>query len=88
MPTGHAVLQELLVGGSGATKPHVVLAATHDGELVDLAEAFDAYHFADSIGPDGLTFDHRLQHGPATTRSSLGLVRIAFKPWRPGFPVR
>jgi hypothetical protein len=73
---GRAVLQELLVAGSGAMKPHVVLAATHDGELVALAEAFDAYHFGDSIGPDGLMFDHRLQHGPATTRNAIALLRL------------
>jgi hypothetical protein len=73
---GQAVLQELLVAASGATKPHVVLAATHDGELVDLAEGFDPYHFGDSIGPDGLTFDHRLQHGAATTRNAIALLRL------------
>jgi hypothetical protein len=68
---GQAVLEQLLVAGSGTMKPHVVLAPTHDGELVDLAEAFGAYHFGDSIGPDSLMFDHRLQHGPATTRNAL-----------------
>jgi len=72
---GRAVLQEL-VSASGATKPHVVLAATHDGELVDLVEAFDACHFGDSIGPDGLTFDYRLQHGPATNRNAIALLRL------------
>ncbi|MGH9411161.1 MAG: MutS-related protein [Vicinamibacterales bacterium] len=73
---GRAVLQELIASGSGATKPHVVLAATHDGELVDLAEGFDAYHFGDSIGPDGLTFDHRLLHGRATSRNAIALLRL------------
>ena len=73
---GRAVLHELLVGAPDATKPHVVLAATHDGELVDLAEAFDAYHFGDSIGPDGLIFDHRLQRGPAVTRNAIALLRL------------
>jgi hypothetical protein len=73
---GRAVLRELLVAASGAAKRHVVLAATHDGELVDLAEAYDAYHFGDSIGPDGLTFDHRLQHGPATSRNAIALLRL------------
>jgi len=72
---GRAVLRELLVTASGA-KPHVVLAATHDGELVDLAEAFDAYHFGDAIGADGLIFDHRLQHGPATSRNAIALLRL------------
>jgi hypothetical protein len=73
---GRAVLLELLAG-RGATKPQVVLAATHDGELVDLvSETFDAYHFGDSIGPDGLMFDHRLQHGPASTRNAIALLRL------------
>ena len=74
---GQAVLLELLQARRGATKPHVVLAATHDRELVDLvSETFDAYHFGDSIGPDGLIFDHRLQHGPATTRNAIALLRL------------
>jgi DNA mismatch repair ATPase MutS len=74
---GQAVLLELLQRPSGATKPHIVLAATHDGELVDLAsERFDAYHFGDSIGPDGLIFDHRLQQGRASTRNAIALLRL------------
>jgi hypothetical protein len=74
---GQAVLQQLLLAPTGSTKPHIVLAATHDRELVDLASGrFDAYHFGDSIGPDGLTFDHRLQHGPATTRNAIALLRL------------
>ena len=74
---GQAVLQQLLLEPKGGTKPHVVLAATHDRELVDLAsEMFDAYHFGDSIGPDGLMFDHRLQQGPATTRNAIALLRL------------
>jgi DNA mismatch repair ATPase MutS len=74
---GEAVLVELLRARRGTPKPHVVLAATHDGELVDLvSETFDAYHFGDSVGPDGLMFDHRLQHGPATTRNAIALLRL------------
>jgi len=74
---GQAVLVGLLEARRGARRPHVVLAATHDGELVDLvSETFDAYHFGDSVGPDGLTFDHRLQHGPATTRNAIALLRL------------
>jgi DNA mismatch repair ATPase MutS len=73
---GQAVLQEL-VGAGGTIKLHVVLAATHDGELVELLpENFDAYHFGDSIGADGLVFDHRLKHGPATTRNAIALLRL------------
>jgi hypothetical protein len=74
---GQAVLQELLVADTGTPRPHVVLAATHDRELVDLASpAFDAYHFGDSVGPGGLTFDHRLQRGPATTRNAIALLQL------------
>jgi DNA mismatch repair ATPase MutS len=74
---GQAVLQQLLLASTGAAKPHIVLAATHDQELVDLASGtFDAYHFGDSIGPDGLVFDHQLRHGPATTRNAIALLRL------------
>jgi MutS-like protein len=74
---GQAVLLELLRVPGGAAKLHVVLAATHDGELVDLAsEVFDAYHFGDSIGPDGLIFDHLLRNGPASTRNAIALLRL------------
>jgi DNA mismatch repair ATPase MutS len=73
---GQAVLLELL-GAGGSAKLHVVLAATHDGELVELLPgSFDAYHFGDSLGADGLMFDHRLQHGPATTRNAIALLRL------------
>jgi hypothetical protein len=74
---GEAVLLELLRPRPGVRTPHVVLAATHDGELVDLvSESFDAYHFGDSVGAEGLTFDHRLEPGPATTRNALALLRM------------
>jgi hypothetical protein len=73
---GQAVLEALLGGESGRT-PHVVLAATHDGELVDLLPGtFTAYHFGDAVGTDGLVFDHRLQPGPATTRNAITLLRL------------
>ncbi len=73
---GQAVLEQLLAATRSAS-PHIVLAATHDQELVDLtSELYEACHFGDSIGPDGLTFDHRLQHGPATTRNAIALLRL------------
>jgi hypothetical protein len=71
-----AVLRELLVTAAGTPKPHVVLAATHDGELVHLATEFDAFHFGDSLGAEGLTFNYRLQPGPATTRNAIALLRL------------
>jgi len=70
-----AVLTELVTAAGGA-KPHVVLAATHDGELVDLLrETYDAYHFTDQLGTTGLIFDYRLRAGPATTRNAIALLR-------------
>lgn len=73
---GEAVLRELL-GNAGYARNHVVIAATHDAELVDLLRGdYEACHFADSIGPDGLTFDYRLVPGPATTRNAITLLEL------------
>jgi DNA mismatch repair ATPase MutS len=55
----------------------VALAATHDGELVELLpDVYAAHHFGDEIGPNGLEFDHRLRPGPATTRNAIALLRL------------
>jgi DNA mismatch repair ATPase MutS len=71
-----AVLTELILDGS-RFKPHLVLAATHDGELVDLlSEIYTPYHFGDELGPDGLIFDHRLRQGATTTRNAIALLRL------------
>ena len=73
---GQAILRHL-AGGSPSASRHVVLAATHDGELVDLlAERYAAFHFGDTVGDDGLTFDHRLRPGPASTRNAIALLRL------------
>lgn len=73
---GEAVLREL-IKGSSATRHHVVLAATHDAELVDLLrDEYEAFHFTDTIGPEGLMFDHRLAPGPATTRNAITLLEL------------
>ncbi len=79
---GQAVLREL-VGSTAGSGRHVAVAATHDGELVELlSETFDAYHFGDAVGPEGLMFNHRLQPGPATTRNAIALLRIHGAPER------
>jgi hypothetical protein len=71
-----AVLTALIVQGSHF-KNHLVLAATHDGELVDLLRGtYVAYHFADTLGPEGLVFEYRLQPGPATTRNAIALLEL------------
>jgi hypothetical protein len=73
---GQAVLKELLVGAHRA-RPHVVLAATHDSELVDLlSDLYTPWHFGDAVSADGLIFDHRLQPGRATTRNAIALLRL------------
>lgn len=73
---GQAVLLEL-VSHSTRSNRHVVLAATHDGELVDLLpERYSPFHFGDAVGPDGLIFDYQMRPGPATTRNAIALLRI------------
>ena len=77
---GEAVLTELL-GDASDVRPHIVLAATHDGELVDLLRgSYAAYHFGDDIGPNGLTFDYHLLPGPATTRNAITLLQLQGAP--------
>jgi DNA mismatch repair ATPase MutS len=73
---GQAVLRELVVSANRA-RPHVVLAATHDNELVDLLSGlYTPWHFGDGVSADGLVFDHRLQPGRATTRNAIALLRL------------
>ncbi len=68
-----AVLGALIGDG----KPHVVLAATHDGELVDLLrDSYVVCHFGDAVGPEGLVFDYRLTSGPATSRNAISLLKL------------
>ena len=73
---GEAVLYTLLAPAAGGRpSPHVVLAATHDQELVDLlAGTYAAYHFTDTVATEGLAFDYRLQPGPATSRNAIALL--------------
>lgn len=73
---GQAVLTELIADAHGA-KPHVVLAATHDSELVDLlGGAYAPCHFGDAMTDEGLTFDHRLRSGRSTSRNAIALLRL------------
>lgn len=68
-----AVLDALVA----SDRPHVAIAATHDGELVDLlANKYVVYHLGDAVGPDGLVFDYRLTAGPATSRNAITLLRL------------
>ncbi len=75
-----AVISEL-VRQPGIPRSHVVLVATHDAELVDLlCDSCSAWHFADTIGPEGLVFDYRLEAGPATTRNAITLLELGGAP--------
>jgi hypothetical protein len=77
---GQAVLRELNDSAQGS-RPHFVIAATHDAELVDiLRETYAPYHFSDAVGAEGLVFDHRLRPGPATTRNAIALLRLLGAP--------
>jgi hypothetical protein len=71
-----SVLREFLERAGHQTS-HIVLAATHDGELVELLEdLYSAYHFVDTIGPEGLLFEYRLSPGAATTRNAITLLEL------------
>ncbi|MEO8070209.1 MAG: hypothetical protein ABI652_02320, partial [Acidobacteriota bacterium] len=81
---GEAVLVALIADTrDGNTTPHVVLAATHDQELVDLLrDGYAPYHFTDTVGDEGLSFDYRLRAGPAVTRNAIALLRLRGAPAR------
>ncbi len=71
-----AVLTEIVVD-QRTFKPHVVVAATHDAELVELLrDTYASYHFEDTLGPHGLSFEYRLKAGPATSRNAIELLRL------------
>ena len=53
----------------------VVVAATHDVELVDrLAQSYENFHFSDHVDTGGLHFDYRLRPGRATTTNAIRLL--------------
>src|SRR5215831_3544833 len=68
-----AVLGALIGDG----KLHVVLAATHDNELVDLlSQTFAVCHFEDMLMDERLTFTYHLTSGPALSRNAIALLRL------------
>ena len=81
---GEAVLRSLVEPRpTGRTHPHVVVAATHDQELVDLLSGrYAPFHFTDTVTEAGLTFDYRLHAGPAIGRNALALLRLRGAPER------
>jgi hypothetical protein len=83
---GAAVLESLLTTGSETSTRdngprNIVIAATHDLELVDLlARRYAPYHFTDSLDADGLIFDYRLRQGASTTRNAIALLELRGAP--------
>jgi hypothetical protein len=79
---GEAVLVSLVSPrADGSASPHIVLAATHDQELVDLLDGLYApFHFTDTIDDAGLSFDYQLQPGASTTRNAIALLRLRGAP--------
>lgn len=80
LAAGEAVLRALLATHEGGS-PHVAIVATHDGELVAmLADGYAPYHFRETIGPEGLSFDYHRHVGPASTRTAIALLEATGAP--------
>ena len=79
---GDAVLAALVEPAPGQDRaPHIIVAATHDLELVDLlSDRYAAFHFTDRVGADGLEFDYQLKPGPSLTRNAIALLRVRGAP--------
>jgi DNA mismatch repair ATPase MutS len=58
----------------------LVIAATHDLELVTLLPDYVVVHFGDRLTADGLQFDYRLRPGPTTTRNAIALLGVLGAP--------
>ena len=79
------------LAGSQAMVRHLVgrnglgLIATHDLELVQLADdtpALHNIHFREEVINDQMVFDYRLRSGPCPTTNALKIMALA------GLPVR
>jgi hypothetical protein len=73
----HAGATATATASARQLKPHAVLVSTHDDGLVDLVgDLYVPCHFAETVGDEGLVFDHRLRPGPATTHNAIALLRL------------
>ena len=78
-----ATLAELIPGDTQIQSPHIVIAATHDRELVALLErTYAPYHFTDSLDADGLSFDYVLRRGLARSWNAIALLESCGAPSR------
>jgi len=77
LAAGEAVLRGLLDTTTGLSR-HVVVVATHDGELVSmLQELYTPVHFRETVTDGALQFDFKRHEGPATTRTAIALLQAA-----------
>src|SRR5262249_37566648 len=60
----------------------LVIAATHDLELVDkLSGIYESFHFDVTASGDDLNFDYRLRPGTATSQTAIALLEhLKFPP--------
>jgi hypothetical protein len=80
LAAGEAVLQALPLDATGEAR-HIVLAATHDIELVRmLSGTYVPYYFEESVRPGGLTFDYEIRPGQAQTRNAIALLEARGAP--------
>jgi hypothetical protein len=55
----------------------LVVAATHDVELLDMLRGgYEMHHFREDVVDEGLTFDYRMRPGPSSTRNAIALLRV------------
>jgi hypothetical protein len=80
LAAGEAVLRAFL-DEAGEEARHVVMVATHDGELVTmLGGSYVPFHFRETVAADGLHFDYRRREGPASTRTAIALLEATGAP--------
>jgi hypothetical protein len=80
LAAGEAVLRAML-STDNERGGHVVVVATHDGELVGmLADLYTPFHFRETVAPDGLHFDFVRREGPAGTRTAIALLEATGAP--------
>ncbi len=71
----------LVLTGVMGLAPHVVMVATHDGELVAmLGDSYAPFHFRETVAEDGLRFDYLRREGPASTRTAIALLEATGAP--------
>jgi hypothetical protein len=71
----------MAVLGFMARPPHLVMAATHDLELVRLLEgAYTAFHFRETVDEHGLQFDYAIRPGPAASFNAITLLELTGYP--------